>query len=409
MKKVDVKKTKKKVCSLLAVGLVVCSISVSASGTLAFAQEKASEIKVLKNQQQEINDVLSIKNIAQLPNIVDIFWMDDKQLLCVENINGVENLLVYNADTTKTTRLTDIKEKYNARFFIAGSDKDISYSNNKYMVYQEAQSHSHKKSLYSLNTKDFSITKIEDDIRNVSRVSNDKVVYQKDKRLTLVDLPTGEKKEIQLPKDLYQKLDSPFCTFEEFMAADVAIWGEPDDEHKEFLKEHYNFVMSDFLEKIDLKDNKLLLKDAYDLPEEPLGMDYIFDLKTNTYINAADSDHFATVDPKRIEVGPMTLSGMKLWELNEKGERIKLIDEGMLSVNTITLSEDGSKLIYAIQQNGTSNAYIYDFNSGKKVVLHLETNSRIFWNESSNRVAYKNYIFEGDNCVSEVVNVITIN
>ncbi|WDV44368.1 hypothetical protein PV797_12615 [Clostridiaceae bacterium M8S5] len=404
MKKVKIRKAKKRHHSLLLVGVIVFGISVLSNSNMVFAQNKISGIKVLKNQQKEINEVLSIKNIVQLQNIADIFWMDENQLLCVENVNGVENLIVYNADTKKTTRITNNKEKYNARYFIAGSDKKMSYNDNKYMVYTEKQTVTNKRFLYSLNTEDFTVKKIDEGMYGLSRVSNDRVAYIKGKKIILFNLCTGERKDIKLPNDLYNKLTSPAWTFEEFLAirAKERFFPPKDEESKAWLKVHYDSITSEFVEKVDLKDDKLYIQDSY-----LEGYNYVLDLKTNTYINATDSNDFDGYDPKRVEVGLMTLKGVKLWELNEKGERVKIIDEGM--IDSITVSSDGSKLIYEVQQNGIGTTYIYDFNTGEKVGLYLETNSRVFWNGNSNRLAYKNYIFEGDKCVSEVVNVITIN
>ena len=112
-------------------------------------------------------------------------------------------------------------------------------------------------------------------------------------------------------------------------------------------------------------------------------------MKTNTFKEGSIKQGYPDKDGIDIDgVAKVTQNKIprELWETDDKGNLVKLIDKTNDFVGGFQLSPDKSKLIYeAIYPCGEGRKYIYDFKSDKKLTIFGDYNA-ICWNKKSNKI-----------------------
>jgi hypothetical protein len=99
---------KKKLSVLLAAGMALSSLT-ACGGINAMGADESKTV-VLANQQKEIEDVLSIKQVIEVENFAGFHWLDDNRILGVAIKDGISNIAIYNVPDKTVEDITDNKD-----------------------------------------------------------------------------------------------------------------------------------------------------------------------------------------------------------------------------------------------------------------------------------------------------------
>ncbi len=412
---INKKNLKRKVSILLAASMVLGSATVCSAEAV---NNEKGEIKVLENQQQEINDVLAIKEIDELQYFYTESWLNNDEIIGISNDKQVDNVCIFNSNTDEMITVTDNTDK-DVVFEILGLSPIEKQLNNDYCIIEEYKESKRSTSLtvHAFNLKDHTVKKIEEKISSHGKVNNNKLIITKMYDVYEYNLATGEKEQIVIPDEIKNIREEVPSSFEEY----IAQWDLDDDllnneNYMNFLKEMYQDKKESpgrgiYAEK---NQNKLMLRAEN-------GQEYVYDLDTKTYEECDNSykTYGFKLNPtsSMIEIEEIGDNNKKIWKLDENGERCKLIDEGV--VDEYSESLDHSKLAYSMIEDCAGcqfanevKTYICDLNSGKKISVYVTDNidPGLYWNDASDKLYYKESDLDRETDENKyVTNVVTLN
>lgn len=405
---------KRKVSILLAASMVLGSATVCSAEAV---KNEKGEIKVLENQQQEINDVLAIKEIDELQYFSSEGWLNNDEIIGISYNNQVSNVCIFNSKTNEMLPVTFNTDK-NIVLGIIGLSPIEKQLNNDYCIIKEyKESQRDTLTLHALNLKDYSLKKIEEGVSNHGKVNNNKLILTKMYDVYEYNFVTGEKEQIVIPDEIKSIRKEVPSSFDEYIDG----WDLPDElldseNYMNFLKRMYQEEKESpgrgiYAEK---NQNKLML-----VAEN--GKEYVYDLDTKTFEECENlyKTYGFKLNPTNsmIEIEEVGDDNKKIWKLNENGERCKLIDEGV--IHDYSESLDHSKLAYSMIEDcegyqfcNEFKIYICDLNSGKKVSIYgvEDVSPGFYWNESSDKFYYTGaFLDEVTRKIDVITRVVTLN
>ena len=406
---------KRKVSIFLAASMILGSTTVCSAEAL---KNEKGEIKVLENQQQEINDILAIKEIDELQYFYTKSWLNNDEIIGISNDKQVANVSIFNSKTNEMITVTDNTDK-DVVFEIHGLSPIEKQLNNDYCIIEEYKESQRRTTLtvHSLNLKDHTFKKIEENISSHGMVNNNKLILTKMYDVYEYNLATGEKEQIVIPNEIKSIREEVPSSFDEYidslLTSDVI---RADENLMNFFKEEYQKEKESpgrgiYAEK---NQNKLMLRAEN-------GQEYVYDLDTKTFEECKNSykTYGFKLNPTNsmIEIEEVGDDNKKIWKLDENGERYKLIDQGV--VNEYSESLDHSKLAYSMIEDcegyqfaNEVKTYICDLNSGKKISLYVTDNTDpgLYWNDASDKLYYKESDLDKETRENKyVTNVVTLN
>jgi len=398
---------KKTLCVLLTTGMALSSLT-ACTNTKAKGLEE-NEVVVLDNQQEEINDVLAIKQIIEVKDFAGFHWLDDNRLLGVAIKDGIRNIAVYNVSDKTVENVTNNKDTNKGfEYWYEQVDCTGQYNlSENYVLFKEQiieQKDTYISEPYALlfyDIKEGKLIKIDEDVVSSRYIEEDQMYYTKGFKVFRYDMASKQKTEIELPEELINNLKEYFNSYEEYLDMH---YGEDREELSEFAKKistkFYEYEkMNNQICWLQIKGNELEVVSCN-------GKNFILNMKTNTFKEGyIEPDDNYKVGIKIDDVAKVIQNKIprELWKTDDKGNQVKLIDKTHDFVGGFYLSPDKSKLIYeAIYPMGEGRKYIYDFNSDKKLTLFGDYKS-LCWNKESNKIVCTDSVYFYENMKCKIV------
>lgn len=375
---------KKTVSILLIAGMALSSLTACSTINAMGADE--GKTVVLDNQQKEINDVLSIKQIIEVENFAGFHWLGDNRILGVAIKDGIRNIAIYNVTDKTVKNITNNKEvKKGFEYWYEQIPCLYQYKpSEKYVLFKERLIGRDIKSdtLLFYDIKEDKIITIDENVICSELMDDTQIYYTKGLSVYKYDLDSKQKAEIELPEELIDNLKDYFDSYEEYK--EVHFGEEKLDEywrekHKEFYESEKK---NNYITRLTVKGDELEIV-SLNLK------DYTLNMKNNTFKEGSINKEYLYKDSVEIDGVAKVIQNKiprELWKIDNEGNLVKLIDKTHDFVGGFQLSPDKSKLIYeATYPSGEGRKYIYDFKSDKKLTIFGDYKS-ICWNKESNKI-----------------------
>ena len=388
---------KKTLCVLLTTGMALSSLT-ACTNTKAKGLEE-NEVVVLDNQQEEINDVLAIKQIIEVKDFAGFQWLENDNILGVAIKDGIRNIAVYNVRDKSIENITNNNDANMGFEYWYEKVHDClgQYNpNENYVLFKEKPIkrrdtyYSDSYALVYYDKKEGEVIRVDEDVMSSQYIEDEQIYYSKGFKVYRYDMASKQKTEIQLSEELVNNLKDYFDSPEEYLEAH---FGEEKEEVSEFWKGmHKQFYerekKNNCIDRLTVNGDELEIA-SYNLKR------YTVNLKTNTFeerVMKRDS-HKDVIEIDNVAKVIQNKIPRELWKIDDKGNQEKMIDKTHDFVEGFYLSPDKSKLIYeAIYPMGEERKYIYDFESDKKLTLFGNYES-LCWNKESNKIICTDSIY----------------
>lgn len=382
---------KKIISTSLIVAIGVCIGTTNCSGT-----GRDKNIERLKNQQKDIDDVLTIKKIDSIQNFLGSYWIDDRKLLGIKGGTRTEeipNVCIYNTENNSFETLSNnIDSNEKIYLDMEGITKD-----NKYVLYRKEIKNGNKVNIYLLDLKTKMEKKI-DEIKDtrwnlVSFTDENEIMGREGMKIYMYDF-NGSKSQINLPKELVDKMnDFSKLTFEEFLKK--ATNGKQINEalKKRYKKSYETQKQNNEIQRILKKGDEIYIQTYNEIP-------FLYNLKSNNYkeLTKSEAKKFCCREVEKNKAKRKDIKknierkkneetkNYELWELDSNGKQKKLIAKAPMIVD-YEVSPDSSKVVYStpLENVDEANIFVYDLNSGKSIKVFQKTRGSIRWDNTSKK------------------------
>ncbi|WP_053955442.1 hypothetical protein [Inediibacterium massiliense] len=378
---------KKIVCTSLVGIITVCGMTACSSN------EKEKEVVVLNNQQDEINDVLSIKKIDEIDNFTGEAWLDNGKILGIKNFSishenkKIPNIAIYDTNSGELQTLS--KNEDSGKTLL--STRDIT-KDERYVLYTKRfdwYSWDDSRNVYVIDLKTGEEKKIAEKVNTASGfLDENKIICSKGMELSIYDVDGNEEK-VKLPDKLVENLnDFNEYSFEKYLK--LYYDGESlDDKELKEAKERYQYEKENNSIRFPSKKGDEILLETY--TRAP----FVYNLKTKEYKvptkTEAKKFYYHRDKPHTAKLEENASGERELWELDENGKHKKIIAKGDIR-GSVQVSPDKTKVAYRVYgEKGEKNMFVYDFETEKSFKIFSQCVSEAYWDKDSNQFFMTSY------------------
>lgn len=363
-------------------GIVISGIILT--GMLGWTTQRKDTLVELGNQQSEIEAVLAIKSIKKAQDFRGIRWLENGQILGVMNQPLEKDsklpakLAIY--DPAKETFEVFVTAKQGERIGIGKQTSD-----ERYVFYSTLNKGDYNLNRYQYSVLDLHTKKarllIDQMTATCSVPNSDDMIAATGMALYKFNC-AGEKTEIKLPLDLVRALsDFSKFTFKDYKEKYYSDLKDPQGIKQ--IKENYaNDVRYNAINIMANSGDHLVFASRNNRY-------FSFNMKTQSYhsISAKTfSDSFpagSDIEGNRIKLETLKDGSRQLWQVDQTGKKMTLIAEGEFLCN-MKESPDQTKVAYTMNgKTGSSQSFIYEFDTQKRVKLFSESVGWVTWNANS--------------------------
>lgn len=380
----------RKVCLVIMVGVMLVNIVGCKNSTVAEAKE-GGDVVVLKNQQEEINNIMKLGEITKIENFVASFWLNENELVGITLEDDIEYLAIYNKINDKVEKIEG-ETNPTKRNIIVSDDGDYILCERLMKWKEEKTGHS----AYLIDKKDFSYTEISNKINSMA-FDGDEVIYTEGIKLYKYNIKNKKREELKLREDLAKEI-SYNDTFEEYVARHNIRFTDDEDRTKSILE----WMRLEYDRKI--RNKPIVNLFGYKGEEIFFGSEqevsYVYNIKDKTYRYADNTDRSVfcyeecyDYEKIRVERSGENFDMMVMWQTDKNGKKLDIIDRKLEgSFTDVSLSPMKNRLAYSVvRQDKTGyRVCVYDFDTHKKVELTGDYNStyKIKWYKDESKFFY---------------------
>lgn len=404
MKRINLR-LKKFMGSLLILGIL--GLSFLAVSSIYAEKPSQDGIVIMANQQKEINEVLAIKKIDEIKNFSGFQWLDSKKLLGVSIESGLRNISIYDIEDKSIEKLTQNSDPNIGFEFWNEQMRGLNQyaSQNQYALFKKQeikkQERARTYSLILYDSTEKKLVEIDNAVTTAQYIENQVIYYAKGLDVYRYDIINKERSKIALPEELFRKLNYYFESYDSYLEAH---FGGEKEKLSDYWKQKYRRTYeieknNNYIERLIFKDGKLELT-SLNLKH------YIFDMSTNKFREGALLVEFPSelnINIQGVAVLVADKNPQELWETNQDGKLLKLVDKAQDFLGGFQLSPDKNKLIYEVAYPmGESKKYIYDFRTDKKLMLFGSYTS-ISWSRESDKIVCAESVYFDDQLGCKII------